>query len=89
MNIKDKENSAKKKLFLQIQSIDIVYPNRESMIVVPKNKKYENLSLTHSTNELWLSGKWWKEKPFLLNQSINIVYPNVNNMIVMANHKKN
>ena len=39
MNINYKENSGKKRLFLQIQSINIMYPNMVNMIVVPNNKK--------------------------------------------------
>ena len=40
-----------KKLFLPNQSIGIMYPNEENMIVVPNHKKneyyYENISLSH------------------------------------------
>ena len=36
-----KESGGRKKLLLQIQSINIVYPNEENMIVVPITKRKE------------------------------------------------
>ena len=82
----------KKKLFLQIQNINIMYPNEVNMIIVPNNKKnrdyYGYPWLSHFTDELWLEGKWWKQKLFLQIQSINIVYPNKVNMIAVTNNKK-
>ena len=45
-----------KKLFLQIQSINIMYHNIENMIVEPNDEKiivyYENVSLTHLMDKL-------------------------------------
>ena len=40
MNFDNKENGGKKH-FLHIQSINIMYPNEENMIVVPITKKIE------------------------------------------------
>ena len=40
LNFECKEN-VKAKLFLQIQSVNIVYPNVETMTVVPKTKRME------------------------------------------------
>ena len=54
MNFNYKENGLN--FFFQIQSINIMYPNVENMIVAPYHKKngdyYENPSLTHFTDEL-------------------------------------
>ena len=56
MNFNYKENSGKKKLFLQIQSINIVYPNEVNLILVPNNKKnkdcYAYPSSSHFTEKL-------------------------------------
>ena len=45
----------KENLFLQNQSINIVYPNKENMILVPNNQKngddYEYPSLSYFANE--------------------------------------
>ena len=41
MNFDYKENGGKKKLFLQIQSINIIHPKRENMILVPITKRME------------------------------------------------
>ena len=41
MNFDYKDNGEKKKLFLQIQSINIVYLNVENMLVVPITKRME------------------------------------------------
>ena len=41
MDFDYKENDEKKKLFLQIQSINIMYHNVENMIVVPIMKRVE------------------------------------------------
>ena len=45
-----------KKPSLQIQSINIVYPNAENMIVAPNHNKngdyYENISSTHLMDKL-------------------------------------
>ena len=41
MNFDYKENGGKK-AFLQIQCINIMYPNVENMIAVPNNKKNED-----------------------------------------------
>ena len=92
MNFDYTENGGKKSLSCKSR-INIMYPNMENMITVPNHKKngdyYENPSLIHFTDELWLQGKWWNEKLFVQIQSINIVYPNVESMIVVPNHKKN
>ena len=46
---------AKRKVFLPKQHINIIYPNKENVIVVPNREKngdyYENLSLSHSMDE--------------------------------------
>ena len=46
----------KKKLYLQIHGINIMYPNVENMIVMPSQKKnvdyYENPSLAHLKDKL-------------------------------------
>ena len=42
-----------KKLFLQIQSINVVYPNEENVIVVPKTKRMKIvMSIEASPNSL-------------------------------------
>ena len=41
MNFDYKENGEKEKLFLQIHSINTVYPNIQNMIVVPIKKRME------------------------------------------------
>ena len=50
-----KKNGGKKKNFLEIQSINIVYHNMENMIIVPitirNGDYYEYQSLPHFTNE--------------------------------------
>ena len=50
MNFDYKENGGKKKLFLRIQSINIVYPNERKVFMVPNYEKnedyYENPSLS-------------------------------------------
>ena len=56
-------------LFLQKQSINIVYHNVENMIAVPnhneRNRDYsENPCLSHFMHEHDLQGNWWK-KAFL------------------------
>ena len=38
-NFDFKENGGKKAFFLQIQSLNIIYPNVENMIVVPITKR--------------------------------------------------
>ena len=45
MNIHYKENGGKK-FFFQIQSINIMYPNKENMIVVPITKRMEIIMST-------------------------------------------
>ena len=79
------------KLFLQIQSINIVYPNVENMIVVPITKRMEIIT---GIQVCLISRKnfGYKEngvkKLFLQIQSINIVYPHVENMIVVPIMKR-
>ena len=58
--------------FLQIQSINIMYPNKMNMIVVPITKIIASIQ-----------GKGWKKMLFLQIQSVNIMYPNKMNMIVV------
>ena len=41
VNFDYKEKWQKEKLFLQIQSINITYPNEENMILVPITKRME------------------------------------------------
>ena len=86
------ENGAKKKLFLQNQSINIMYLNVENMVVVSNHKKngdyYENASLTYFTNELWLHENLKKQKLFLQLLSLNIIYPNGEHMIVVPIKKE-
>ena len=90
MNFNFMEN-VDKKLFLTNQSINIMYPNKENMIVIPNNKRnkdyYENPSLSDLMDEFWLR-KMLERELFLPNQSTNIIYPNKENMIVVPNHKK-
>ena len=56
MNIDYKENGGKNWFFSQIQSINIVYPNKENIVVVPNHNRngeyYENPSLSHFTDKL-------------------------------------
>ena len=56
MNFDYKGNGRKKKIFMQIQSINIMYSNVENMIVVLNYKKngdyYENRSLTFLMDNL-------------------------------------
>ena len=51
MNNNYKGNGGKEKLYLQIQSIIIVYPNKVNMIIMPNHKNsgdyYKYLSLSH------------------------------------------
>ena len=41
MNFNNKENSGKKKLFLAHQSVSIMFPNVENLVLVPNHKKME------------------------------------------------
>ena len=54
MNFNYMENGGKK-LFLQIQSINIVYPNVENMIVVPITKRTEIIVGTQVCLIPWLN----------------------------------
>ena len=74
-----------RKLFMQIQSINIVYPNVENMIAKPITKRMEIVMGIQVNLISWMnfdckenSGK----KAFLANPSINIMYPNVENLTV-------
>ena len=82
-----------RKAFLPNQNVNIVYPNKKTMIVVPNNKKngdfYEYLSLSQFMEEHLITGEVVEGKLFLKIQSIHILYPNVEKMIVVPNHKKN
>ena len=54
MNFDYKENGGKK-LFLQIQSLNIVYPNVENMIVVPMIKRMEIIMSIHICLIRWMN----------------------------------
>ena len=95
----------RKKFSCLNQSINIMYPSEENMIVVPNHKKNGRKIVMPITKRMKIimsiqvrlisrmnrnyKKKWWKEKLFLQVQSISIVYPNVESMIVVPNDKKN
>ena len=61
MNINYKRKWWKKKLFFPNQSINILYPNDEMLIVLDHKKNgycYKNPSLAYLTYELLLKRKW-------------------------------
>ena len=70
-----------------------MYNNEENMVVMPNHEQngdyYENPSLPHLMDELWLLGKWQSEKLFLSSQSTDVMYPNEEKMILVSNPKKN
>ena len=78
-------------LFFPNQSINIMYPNVENLIVVPIIKRKEIIMRI----QVWLISRTnigYKEngqkKAFLAKPSTNIVYPNEMNMLVLpTNHK--
>ena len=85
------EKWRKEKLFLQIQNINIVYPNEENMIVVPITKRIEIITSTQVCLFSWVNINYKEnggKKLFFQIQSINIVYPKKVNMIVVLNNKK-
>ena len=80
-----------RKLFLQIQSINIMYPNKDNKIIVAITKRIgivmsiqvcliSQMNLDYEENG--------GEKAFLEIQSINIMYPNVENMIIVPITKR-
>ena len=75
-----------RKLFLQIQGINIVYPNLEDMIVMPIAKR---MKITMSNKVYPISRmnfdytKNGGGKLFLQIESINTMYPNEENMIIV------
>ena len=79
------------KLLWQIQSINIMYPNLENMIVVPITKTMVIIT----SIQVWLISRmninYSKngEMKSLQIQSINILYPKEVNMIIVPNHKNN
>ena len=80
-----------KKLFLQIQRINIVYPSVGNMMVVPITKRTEIIMCTHvclisrmNTDYKENGGK----KAFPANPKHQILYPNVKNMIAMPITKR-
>ena len=78
-----------KKLFLQIWSINIVYPNVENIIAMPVTKRIlwvPKFVFFHR----WalIMRKMVEGMLFLQIQSINIVYPNMKNMIAMPLAKR-
>ena len=85
------ENSGKKSIFLQFQSLHIVYPNEENMIVVPRTKR---ITIVMSIQDYLIHGwmldtrKMVERKALLQIQSINIMYPNVENMIIVPITKR-
>ena len=67
------------KLFLWIQSIDVIYPNEENRFMVPNYEKKEIIMWLRVCRNLKISfnsKKWQKEKLFLWNQSTNFIYHN-------------
>ena len=80
-----------RKLILQIQCINIVYPNVEYMIVVPITIRID-IIMSIKVCLISQMNIHYKEnggkKAFLANPKINIMYPKVENMIVMPITKK-
>ena len=77
---------AERKLFMQIQGSNIMYPNLENMIVMLITKVMEIAMSIHVCLISWMNFIMWKiveRKLFLQIQSINIVYLNAKNMIVI------
>ena len=76
-----------RKLFLPNQSINIMFPNEENMIVVPTNKKIKIITSIQLCLVPQLNINYkecgGKISFFLQIHSIYIVYPNVENMIVV------
>ena len=76
----------KRKLFLQIRSINIAYPNVKNMIVMPIAKRMEiimciQVCLISRKNFDYMENG--EKKAFPSNPKINIGYPKVENMIVV------
>ena len=79
-------------IFLPTQTINIVYPKEDNMIIVPITKRVEIILST----QVWLISRMgikYKEMVernfFLQIQRSNIVHPNVENMVVVPNHNRN
>ena len=76
---------------MQIKNINIMYPNKENIIVVPITKRMKPIMSTHVCLISWRNINYkenGKKKAFLANPNINTVYPNVENMIVVPLIKK-
>ena len=75
-----------RKLFLQIQSINIAYLNVENMIVMPITKIMGTTMSIQVCLISWMNFDHVKnggKKAFVANLKINIVYPKVESMIVV------
>ena len=81
-----------KKAFPSNQSINIVYPNVENMIIVPITKRMEIIIGIQVLLILRMNINFkeigWKKKLLLRNQSSISVYPNKENMFMVPNNKK-
>ena len=70
MNFDFKENREKENLFLQIQSINIMYPIEEDMIVAPITKRMEIIMNIHVCLISWMNFDYKEnrgKKSFLAN----------------------
>ena len=80
-------------VFLQNQSVNILYPNVNYQFVLVLSKKnlesFHERSSSYFKKKLWFPTKWRVQMVFSLNESINIVYPNVNYLFVLVVREKN
>ena len=71
-----------KKLFLTSQGLNVIYPNKENVFMVPNRKKMEMLTSIHVCHN-WQNNIIpkivWKEKLFSSSQSTNVTYRNEKN----------
>ena len=75
-----------RKLFLQIQSINIMYSKAKNMITMPITKGMEIVKGIQVYLISWVNFDYTengRKKAFLANPKINIRYPKVINMIVV------
>ena len=83
---------AKRKLFLQIQSINVMYPNKENMIVVPITKRMEIVMRIRVSLISWMNFDYMEngvKKTFLANPKRQYRVSQCGEHNCSANKKKN
>ena len=78
MNFNSIENGGKKKLFTRNQSVNVMYPNKDNVFMVPNHKKsgdyYKNPCWSHLMKELLILRKMFKKKNFSFETKASIPY---------------